>query len=300
MKSLVFLLLAGVAFAGESVRAPSADKADALFWSTFHGARYAEIDHALAAETAAYLEAPTDAVTAAHVGWLHMWRLGERARLPRTAATITDDAVLARKYFARAVQLDPQDARYAGFLAAAELSEAALDHDVELARRGAATMKDAVAAWPEFNLFTAGYVASALPAASPEFAAGLEQQWQNIEVCIKQKIDRKHPGYAGFMALETKVGHERACWNSPIAPHNLEGFFLNMGDMLVKSRDWRTARAIYANARVSKEFASWRYRDVLADRIAHAEANVAAFAKPDAKIMINSSFACMACHEDRP
>jgi len=298
MKSILLLLIAGVAFAGEPARTPAAEKADVLFWSTFHGANYADIDKALTAETAAYLEAPTDAVTAAHVGWLHMWRLGERARTPRVGPTITDDAVLARKYFARAVQLDPHEPRYAGFLAAAELSEAALDRDPELARRGAATMKDAVVAWPEFNLFTAGYVASALPASSPEFAAGLEQQWQNIEVCIKQKVDRAHPGYAGFMALDTKVGHARACWNSKIAPHNLEGFFLNMGDMLVKKGDWQTAQAIYANARASKEFATWKFRDVLADRISHAQANVAEFAKPEAKIMINSSFACMACHQE--
>ena len=40
------------------------------------------------------------------------------------------------------------------------------------------------------------------------------------------------------MTLETKEGARRACWNSRIAPHNLEGFFLNMGDMLVKSGDW--------------------------------------------------------------
>lgn len=298
MKTILLLLITGLAVAGEPVRTPAAQKADTLFWSTFHGAKYGDLDKALAAETAAYLEAPADAVTAAHVGWLHMWRLGERARTPRVGPAITDDAVLARKYFARAVQLDPHEPRYAGFLAAAELSEAALDRDPELARRGAATMKDAVAAWPEFNLFTAGYVASASPAGSPELAAGLEQQWQNIEVCIKQKVDRAHPSYAGFMALETKVGHERACWNSQIAPHNLEGFFLNMGDMLVKSGDWKTAQAIYANARASKEFASWKFRDVLADRIAHAEANVAAFAKPDSKIMINSAFACMACHQE--
>ncbi|HEY4055455.1 MAG TPA: hypothetical protein VGM39_02565 [Kofleriaceae bacterium] len=286
-KALFVLLVASTALADDRT-------AEDLFWSTFHSGAYDAIDTALEAETAAYLLHPDNAVVAAHVGWLHMWRLGERARNPRASATSTDDVVLARKYFARALALAPDEARYAGFLAAAELSESAVDKDSALARHGADAMTAAVAAWPQFNLFTAGYVASALPASSPAFAAGLEQQWQNIEVCIKQTIDRKHPGYAAYMKLDTKVGRARACWNSTIAPHNLEGFFLNMGDMLVKEGDWRTAQAIYANARASKEFATWPYRDVLTDRIAHAEEHAG---QADAPMMISTPYACMACHQ---
>ena len=69
----------------------------------------------------------------------------------------------------------------------------------------------------------------------------------------------------------------RACLNSAKAPHNEEGFFLNMGDMLTKSGDWRTARKIYAAAKQSPDYAQWPYREVLEQRIRDAEANVAAF-----------------------
>ena len=62
-------------------RTPAALEADKLFWATLHGGNYAGIGKALEAKTAAYLENPNDAVTAAHVGWLHMWRLVERSRL---------------------------------------------------------------------------------------------------------------------------------------------------------------------------------------------------------------------------
>ena len=77
------------------------------------------------------------------------------------------------------------------------------------------------------------------------------------------------------MVKETTEGKKRVCWNSWIAPHNLEGFFLNMGDMLVKSGDWQTAQKIYANARLLKTYATWRYQSVLEDRINRAQANVA-------------------------
>ena len=103
------------------------------------------------------------------------------------------------------------------------------------------------------------------------------------------------------MALETKEGQKRVCWNSWIAPHNFEGFFLNMGDMLVKSGDWQTARKIYANAKLAHEYPTWPHREVLEERMQSAEANVAAFNAPPSgnkpAMMINSAIACMACHQ---
>ncbi len=75
-----------------------------------------------------------------------------------------------------------------------------------------------------------------------------------------------------------------------------------MGDMLVKSGDWQTAQKIYENAKRTKEYPSWKYQAVLDDRIKQAQANVALFNAPNetpkARIMINSEFSCMACHQE--
>ena len=101
-----------------TTRTAAAVEADKLFWKTLHAGAYDRIPDALTALKAAYLENPRDAVTAAHVGWLHIWRLGERARQTTLRPDITDDAVLARKYFEEAVRLDPGEARYLGFYAA--------------------------------------------------------------------------------------------------------------------------------------------------------------------------------------
>ena len=90
---------------------------------------------------------------------MHIWRLGERARHQPVRPEITDDAVLARKYFEEAVRLDPKEARYLGFYASLLMAEGTIHKDEKMVRRGYFTMKDAVAAWPEFNLFTAGYTA---------------------------------------------------------------------------------------------------------------------------------------------
>jgi hypothetical protein len=167
-------------------------------------------------------------------------------------------------------------------------------------REGYFMMRDAIDAWPEFNLFTGGFVFSRLPADSARFKEGLDWQWRALDICIGQTLDRENPDYTRYLSLETTEGPKRACWNSWIAPHNLEGFFLNMGDMLVKAGDWRTAQKIYANAKLLKTYPAWKYQDVLEDRIGNAEANVAAFnaqaGEAPALMMINSDFACMACH----
>jgi hypothetical protein len=282
-------------------RSEAALKADDLFWQTFHNGEYEKIQPALEVLTAAYLQTPSDAKTAAHIGWLHIWRISERARLNSIPATSTDDAVMARKYFTEAVTLDPSDARYLGFLAAATLAEGSIHKDEKLTREGYFMLRDSIKAWPEFNLFTAGYVMSPQPADSPRFREALEWEWRNLDVCAGEKIDRANPNYSKYMSSETKEGQKRVCWNSWIAPHNFEGFFLNMGDMLVKSGDWQTAQKIYATAKLSREYSSWKFQAVLEDRISQAQGNVALFKAPNetqkTKIMINSEFSCMGCHQ---
>jgi tetratricopeptide (TPR) repeat protein len=283
-------------------RSQTAIKADELFWQTFRHGEYENIQRTLDVLTAAYLETPNDAVTAAHIAWLHNWRVAERARMNSVTATITDDTMLARRYFQEAVKLDPSDARTLGFLGGHLVAEGAMHKDEKLTREGYYMLLDAIKAWPEFNLFTAGFVMSRLPADSPRFREGLEWQWRTLDVCIDGKIDRANPDYFKYRSLETKEGRKRACWNSWIAPHNLEGFFLNMGDMLVKSGDWQTAQKIYENAKRTNEYPSWKYQAVLDDRIKQAQANVALFNAPtetaNMRIMINSEFSCMACHQE--
>src|SRR5215813_3323064 len=130
-------------------RTDAAVQADALFWQTLHEGEYQEIPSALEALTGAYLANPNDSVTAAHIGWMHIWRLAERARLEQVPATITDDAALARRYFQEAVNLNPHEPRYLGFLAAATLAEGSIHKDEKVTRRGYYLMLDAVEAWPE-------------------------------------------------------------------------------------------------------------------------------------------------------
>ncbi len=280
-----------------------AAKAQRYFWKTLHSGSYKDLSQADYLLMAAYLQNPNDPKLAAHLGFVHIWKITERQRNKNQLPTITDEMVLSKKYFSDSLVLDPTNPIYQGFLGDTQLIEGKIFHDQREEVQGYFTLKKAIHAWPEFNYFTAGYPMSTLTPESKHFKEGLKWQWLTLDACAGHKIDRKNPNYAPYMANETRDGKKRACWNSWIAPHNFEGFFMNMGDMLVKSGDWQTGVKIYQTAKLSKNYAFWPYRTMLEKRIHNARENVTHFQRDtsqdeDKTIMFNSGYGCVACHQN--
>jgi hypothetical protein len=276
-------------------------QAEGNFWKTLHQGNYKNITSANELLMAAYLENPNDPALAAHLGFLHIWKITERQRDAEIPADIVNQIVLSKKYFADAVELNPGDARFRGFLGDSQLVSGQIFADQREQVRGYYTIKQAIHDWPEFNYFTGGYVMSTLPATSSHFKEGLAWQWKTLDLCAGEKVDRGNPDFSRYLSRETLTGNQRACWNSWIAPYNFEGFFLNMGDMLVKSGDWQTAQKIYHNATLAKNYSSWPYRMLLEGHNANARQNTVYFQKlshaPDKTIMFNSGYGCVACHQ---
>jgi hypothetical protein len=276
-------------------------KAKHQFWNTLHQGFYQGISEVNYLLTAAYLKNPNDPQLAAYLGFAHLWKVTERERLETNSPTITNNVILSKKYFSDALQLDPDNVIYKGFLGDVQLVEGTLFHDKREEVRGYFTLKRAIASWPEFNYFTAGYPMSILPSDSEHFKEAIEWQWKTLDLCAGKKINRTNPDFRYFMNRETRQGKQRACWNSWAAPYNFEGFFMNMGDMLVKSGDWKTGIKIYQNAKLDKNYSTWPYRDLLEHRIKNAQQNVRNFQKtlrnPDKSVMFNSGYGCVACHQ---
>lgn len=278
-------------------------QAENTFWDILHRGDYNNIPNVIKLLTAAYLENPNDPKLAAHLGFTHIWKITERARDKSNPPTIVDEIILARKYFNDAVELDPRDARYQGFLGDSLLIEGKIFHDKRQEMSGFFQLERSISMWPEFNYFTAGYPLSILEPHNRHFQDALDWQWNTLTLCAETQIDKNNPDYSPYMHLETHAGPKRACWNSWIAPHNFEGFFLNMGDMLVKSGDWQTGIKIYNNAKLSKTYNTWPYRAMLENRIQHAQENVAVFQKQSglsassANVLFNSGYGCVVCHQ---
>jgi len=277
--------------------------ADRYFWDTLHAGDYGAIPELLHQLAAALAERPGDPSLTRHVAWANIWRLAENARGTITLAELLESLEVTRPTFALAHELEPDEPRILGFLAAITFQEGVLLRDDALRAEGLALLGEAIDAWPEFNYFTAGYMLSQFPADSEEFRRGLEYQWQNIDVCSGKIVDRGDPDFASILRRETHVGRQRVCWNSWIAPFNVEGFFLNVGDMMVKSGDWQAGIVAYESAKLSASYERWPYRAMLEERVRDAEANVAPFQSvppvPGKTIVFRSPYSCMVCHQAR-
>lgn len=285
-------------------RNENAGRADETFWATFHSGKYQNIDDAQNAQKSAYLANPRDWMTASHIGFIHAWRFAERSRLITNSPSFIDDAELARFYFDEAYALYPKDPRLKGFLAAMTMVSGKLHQDEQKIRKGIYLGLEAIREWPEFNLFTLGYFMSTKDAASKEFNDALDWQWQWLDACAGETVNRNYPDYSSYMNNEVadrKIRKKSVCWNSWIAPHNFEGFFLNMGDMLLKAGEKKKAITIYNNARLSSAFDRWPYKHILEQRLLFARAAcegvIGEYApKP---MMLDASYSCVACHQER-
>ncbi|WP_238400366.1 hypothetical protein [Legionella bononiensis] len=271
------------------------------FWNSLHHGRYQDIPRVSYLLTAAYLENPDDSQLAAYLGFTHIWKITERSRVHDQSPLITNEIILSKKYFLDALELDPHNPIYQGFYGDTQLIEGQIYQDKQEEVRGYFTLKKAIHEWPQFNYFTAGYPMSSLPADSDHFKEGLTWQWKTLDLCTGTKINRKNPDYQPFMNKEIRTGQQRACWNSTIAPHNFEGFFMNMGDMLIKSGDVETGTIIYKNAKLSKTYSLWPYKEMLEQRILNARENAVNFNKisspPGKDILFNSGYGCVICHQ---
>jgi tetratricopeptide (TPR) repeat protein len=283
--------------------------ANQYFWKNFHEGNYTKIDSILYYLSAAYNENPNDLETVTHLGFTHMWALSERQKLDVIPPTIIDHGTLALKYYGESYKLNPNDPRILGFLADAKMTVADISDDKKLMIDGYFNGKKSINQWKEFNYFTIGYFLSQLHQDTWQFKKALEWQWKTLDECYCEKFDRKSPSIEKYLPLvdtENDLKRKRACWNSWIAPHNVEGFYLNMGDMLVKSGDWEKAMQIYTLAKQVPQYKNWPFKDVLEKRIESAKENILKFRLPidnskthqvDDVILINSSISCVSCHK---
>jgi hypothetical protein len=246
------------------------------------------------------------------LGMSHLWRVAERFREARQDPTITDQLILADKYLSEARRLDPKDFRIPGFEGSVKMALGSIHQDEALKREGYFILKDGMRRYPEFNLFTMSFVLANAPREDQKFADAVEYAWKNVEVCVGHRVGRAAADVAALSASMRNTlspsaqiaggSSDRACRNPPAAPHNMEGFFLHMGDLLVKKGDVDTAREIYKLARIAPTYAAWPHAEVLEKRIEQAPERARLWAegvKPPPEILFQSSIACVACHQER-
>jgi hypothetical protein len=271
--------------------------ADAFFWDRFHAGDYGAIPEILDRLEAGLAEQPDDPSLSRHVPWTHIWRLAELARGSTTPEQLFESLGATRPGFARARDLNPGDARVLGFLAGITLGEGIILGDSALYDEGTALFAEAIAAWPDFN-YQLGLHPEPAPRDHPGFQLGLAA-WANIDVCAASSSTGRTRTWQR-RSTRNAQGTLRVCWNSWIVPFNLEGFFLNLGDMLVKDGQVATGVQVYEAARLADNYDRWPYRATLEERIVNAAENATRFNEeppvPGHAIMFESPYSCTGCH----
>lgn len=172
----------------------------------------------------------------------------------------------------------------------------------------------AIKKWPTFNRTALSLIESQLDSSSVLFKQGINNQWKVVDECSCKKLNEETVMASPQKVLadffyEVKNSKDplikRACWNSWIAPHNLEGFCLNFGDMLVKEGKLKEAKEIYLAAKLAPSYNDWIYKPLIEERIQNMESNKKIFNQPlkiiyrknEKQIFINSEISCVACHQ---
>jgi len=275
------------------------------FWEQFHDGNVKNVDSIITKLEDLYKKDTINPVVNAHLGFAHIWALSEWQRIPNVGPNITNHANLSYKYFTKAYQLNPNDKRILGFLADVQMAYGSISKSKKLQREGYFKGLKSIKEWPEFNKFTIGVTFSPNSPESKFFNKALDWQWTTLEDCYTSSIDRTNPNLKEFLSKERpehNLGRDRACYNSWIAPHNIEGYFLHMGDMITKTGDYTTAMKIYELAKSSPNYSSWSFKEVLENRIKNAERNTKTFLSKNQKgidnvIINNSGNLCMSCHK---
>ncbi len=275
-------------------------KARSFFRESLAAGRYEDLPEATRLLTAAYLENPRDPSVAFLLGMSHLWRVAERFRESRQ-----DPISEARR-------LNPKDFRIPGFEGSVKMALGSIHQDEALKREGYFILKEGMRRYPEFNLFTMSFVLANAPRDDPKFADAIDYAWKNVDVCVGHKVGRTARDVASLLASMRNTlspsaqiaggSSDRACRNPPAAPHNMEGFFLHMGDLLVKKGDVDTAREIYKLAQLAPTYSSWPHASVLEKRIEQAPERAKLFAEhanPEPEILFQSSITCVACHQEK-
>ncbi len=280
----------------------TASDAVADFWRALHGGDYASADEVAEQLTAAYLQHPRDPKLPLLLAHTHFWQLVERKRLPQVPAQVTDHMLVAEHYFEEAERLSPQDLRITGWLGGLRLAIAKVHDDERLRRAAYFELRGARDQWPEFNGFSFGYALT--QADNPKrVAEAVDAFWLNLDECADENINRNSANYGGYRTTEGDPD-KRVCENSWIAPHGFEGFFLAMGDALLKQGQAEVARRVMRNALFSADYAAWPFRRELEARIATADERAAAFMDDDPandpELMVQSSYGCTGCHQAGP
>jgi tetratricopeptide (TPR) repeat protein len=211
-----------------------------------------------------------------------LWRLAESYDLELINPLLVLDTLdTAERELERAYKLCPTDHRIPAWLGPLKAMIGNLLGDSARFEEGVAMLERAIPHYPDFLTFSRVLLYADRPTDDPEFVKTVP----TIDTLADCAFKTFSP----------------ACTNTPRVPHNLEGGAIYAGDMHAKMQNREKALAIYTALKTLPDYKTWKYQDLLEERIHTLDERIAAAASAstsdDLESAWNGTAVCSLCHQ---
>lgn len=280
--------------------APALDDAPAVaaFRAALEQGRYDDLPDVLAELTDAAQAQPDDPDITLALALANLWGVAESGRAAEPdPGQQASHAFAAEMHLERARALAPDDARIDGWLGSVHIGIGLKTGNPELVQTGYDEIARGVERDPAFNLFVEAFQYAREDPSDPEFARAADAFFRTAELC-EFGVSRRHPRLPE--GAHAPPGVSPVCGNGPKMHHNIEGFWIYGGDILLKSGEVEVALALYENAAQVEGSRRWPHRDVVEQRLADAGARAERLSDGDAEndplLAWDSPNQCVLCH----
>ena len=277
-----------------------------VFWTAFQTADYASSDQALSLLTAASAADPTDTHLIELTGLCSFWKVVEHNRAGIPSQQLHGLAQQSLAYVEEAGRRDPGNRLTPGFISSARFQLGAMERNVPMMTEANCELQRNTEVYPQFHGFVEGWVLTAmLPPSHPAYDDAVEAYFATLDSCAGIRVPRSFPkiGPIGLSILAKRSEKETVCYNTNIAPHNVEGTMLGLGDALVKQGKFRQAKMAYESIPKIPAYVNWPFKDALTYRIQHMEslqrkwvADSGCVDAVEPAMLFQSTMACTCCH----
>jgi hypothetical protein len=276
------------------------DPAVAAFRAALEAGRYDALPDVLEQLASADRARPDDAEIKLALGLANLWGVVELGRDPQAPPSQAGGYALeAQAHLKRARELSPDDGRIDGWIGSISIGIGTNLSSPELVQEGYDEIARGVVRDPAFNLFVQAFQHARKAPDDPDFARAAQAFFEAVELC-ELGATRDAPQLA-TASTGRAAGVSIVCSNGPKMPHNLEGFWLFGGDILLKAGELATARALYENALLEGRAHGWPYLAVAEQRIDDAAAWARLLGDADAdndpQLAWDAPNQCVLCHE---
>lgn len=224
------------------------------------------------------------------------WWIAEAGRPNANALMIIRQAIpIILEAFPDVILNDEENRPGAEALLGAFLADAGFDKV-----QGSALIEKSVLLAPEIGLFQRMHIRRFAAADDSLTEQSIQAGFAFFEQCAGHVIDHVNPDFTAYVKPPTSSGFARFCWGSERVPHGYEGAWMIFGDLLVKSGRLAAARRAYLNAQLGPNYASWKYKSVLEQRLVeNLTLRYATYADHDPNKWASighTPFSCTQCH----